>query len=272
VFCIAGVALADIIPDATNDGILAVRDWATRRLHEAETSFNASRLPSPDTWSAEVVYQIQVDRFNNGDLSNDNLNLPPEQASHQSGDPEGLPNYRHGGDLKGIIDRLGYLADMRVSTLWITPIFQHNGEYHGYCTTDPTKLDPGFGTPELLRSLVADAHALGMRVVLDVVVNHLCDRNSGYSTPPANHVQCATDRDALYWSGQAGESGNAGNLSFGPGFFPALRSQHFFNRCGPDSTQEMQAQGAPAVFGDFTSQMFDYDTLNQDFQVLPPAC
>ena len=223
-FSLVSATLQDAIPDATNDGIPVVRAWASRRLREAEASFNASWFPSPTTWAAEVVYQIQVDRFNNGDVSNDNFNLPPEQASQDPGDPEGLPNYRHGGDLQGIRDRLGYLADMRVSTLWITPVLQHNGEYHGYCTTDLTNVDPGFGTPELLRALVADAHALGMHVVLDVVVNHLCDRNSKYSQQ-ANHKQCAEDRDALYWSGSAGESANAGNLSFSPAFFPALRSQ-----------------------------------------------
>ena len=54
--------------------------------------------------------------------------------------------------------RLDYLVDLNVDTLWITPILHHNGAYHGYCTTDPTSIDPGFGTKEEFQNMVRVAH------------------------------------------------------------------------------------------------------------------
>ena len=67
----------------------------------------------------------------------------------------------------------------------------HNGEYHGYCTSDLTKVDPGFGSSEILRDLVSRAHELQMYVILDVVVNHLCDRSTHYDH--FQHVDCANE-------------------------------------------------------------------------------
>ena len=58
------------------------------------------------------------------------------------------------------------------------------GEYHGFCTSDISKIDPGFGSPELLRDLVQDAHALNMRVLLDVQVNHVCAKGMKYKANP----------------------------------------------------------------------------------------
>jgi glycosidase len=79
-------------------------------------------------------------------------------------------------------------------------------------------------------------------------------------------VQCAEDLDEKNWNGAPGGSGSQGNLRFSEGFFGPLRSQLFFNRCGANSHDEMTGQGAPSVYGDFVSTMFDFDTRNQDFQ------
>ena len=98
VLCAIGIG-ADI-PDATVDGIAAVKSWSQRRLRDAEASFAGSRMQSPEDWAHEVVYQIVVDRFNNGNLTNDALNVLPSQRSHSgTSDPQGLPNWRHGGDI-----------------------------------------------------------------------------------------------------------------------------------------------------------------------------
>ena len=69
---------------------------------------------------------------------------------------------------------------------------KHSGSYHGYCTTDPSKIDPGFGTAELFRKLVMEAHKRGIYVILDIVVNHMCDNDTHYSKQP-NHSQCPND-------------------------------------------------------------------------------
>lgn len=257
------------MPSADVDGIDAVKAWSRARVAAAESDFRATgkqRLASPGFWGAEIVYEIQVDRFNDGDTSNDSLNLPAQQVANQGGrDLWGLPDYRHGGDLAGITQRLDYLEDLGVTTLWVTPVFKHNGDYHGYCTTDFTSVDPGFGTNEELRELVSQAHARGIKVVLDIVVNHMCDRETSYAVSP-DHAACARDLNDRYWSGAGGGAASQGTLGFGASFFPPLRSQYFFNRCGANSHDEMASTDPAAVFGDFTGAMFDFDTRNYDFQ------
>ncbi|MCB0385393.1 MAG: hypothetical protein KDD43_08375, partial [Bdellovibrionales bacterium] len=256
-------------PDAEKDGIQAVKNWAKKKVVEGEKQFKASgykRQGSPDFWGQQIIYQIQVDRFNNGDLSNDGQNLEDHQKRElQSSDLWNILSYRHGGDLKGILQRLDYIADLGVTTLWLTPVFKHNGSYHGYCTTDFTQVDPGFGTNEELRQLVGEAHKRGLKVVLDVVVNHMCDPKTTYSRPPRHH-QCANDLSGKNWSGASGGSSNQGELAFSEDFFGPLKSQHFFNRCGANSTEDMQGTGPAAVYGDFVATMFDFDTRNHDFQ------
>eukprot|EP00928_Gymnodinium_smaydae_P072790 TRINITY_DN56088_c0_g1_i1.p1 TRINITY_DN56088_c0_g1~~TRINITY_DN56088_c0_g1_i1.p1 ORF type:complete len:744 (-),score=107.98 TRINITY_DN56088_c0_g1_i1:258-2423(-) len=257
------------LPDAQEDGIDAVKAWAKKFVLEGEQEFNYSnrtRHASPDTWDTAIVYSIQVDRFNNGNVSNDLLNLPPEQMREESsGDLRGLPNFRHGGDLQGIRDRLGYIADLRMDTLWITPIAMNNGDYHGYCVSDPTIVDPGFGSREEFSALVQEAHEMGLKVVLDIVINHLCDRNTSY-TKAASHEQCANDLNTQYWSGSSSGSRFQGDLGFSPHWFPPFRTPYFFNRCGPDSLEDMQGETPAALFGDFTDGMYDYATTNWDFQ------
>src|SRR3712207_4646323 len=83
-----------------------------------------------------------------------------------------------GGTLAGIRSKLGYLQRLGVTALWISPVLRQRpgtSDYHGYGTQDFLQVDPHYGTDEDLRDLVADAHALGLYVVLDVVLNHTGD-------------------------------------------------------------------------------------------------
>lgn len=251
-------------PDVSRDGIGKTRRWAHDRITQAENAYADRHLASPEFWGREVVYQIQVDRFNNGDPTNDLLNVEPAQAR---GDLERILDFRHGGDLRGVTERLDYLKDLGVTVLWLTPFLRHNGAYHGYCTTDPTRVDPGFGDLADFRELVRRAHARGIRVVMDVVVNHLCDVRTVYARA-ANHYACAGNADAKNWSGVTGGFDGQGDLAFSPDFFGPLKSPHFFNRCGANSDADMRGTGPAAVYGDFVEGMFDYDTRNQDFQVI----
>jgi len=119
--------------------------------------------------SADMVYLLMPDRFANGDPSIDNTPDTTEKIDRT--DPSG----RHGGDLQGIIDHLDYLVDLGVTTLWLTPPQEDNqpkSSYHGYGCTDYYRIDPRFGSNELYKQLVREAHEKGLKVIMDAVPNH----------------------------------------------------------------------------------------------------
>jgi cyclomaltodextrinase / maltogenic alpha-amylase / neopullulanase len=122
---------------------------------------------TPEWARHAVFYQIFPERFANGDPSNDPENAQPW------GTPPTLYNFM-GGDLQGIIDHLDYLADLGITALYLTPIFQATSN-HKYNTFDYFKIDPHFGDLPTFQRLIAAAHSHGMRVVLDGVFNH-CGR------------------------------------------------------------------------------------------------
>ncbi len=266
------------VPDASVTPLSEVKSWAFLRVLQAQQEFANSgipRDPSPGFWGDKVVYQIMVDRFNDGDPSNNRSNIESNQQQFEgTANLWDLPNWRSGGDIKGIQQRLPYLKDLGVTAIWLTPVFKHNGSYHGYCTTDFTQIDPGFGTKEELREMVKVAHEHGIKVVLDIVVNHMCDPNTFYSTPARNPFNdgrsglhaCADDLNARDWSGASAESPAQGTLNFSNNFFGALKNNAFFNRCGANSHSDMAGSGPAAVYGDFVSTMFDFNTRNHDFQ------
>ena len=118
-------------------------------------------------WRDEVIYQVLIDRFANGDLNNDYLVRPGALARFQ------------GGDWRGLADHLDYIKDLGVTTLWISPIVKNVetdadvDSYHGYWAQDLTKLNPHFGDISDLRRLTAKAHDAGLKIVLDIVTNHM---------------------------------------------------------------------------------------------------
>eukprot|EP00475_Leptophrys_vorax_P023616 TRINITY_DN3233_c0_g1_i1.p1 TRINITY_DN3233_c0_g1~~TRINITY_DN3233_c0_g1_i1.p1 ORF type:complete len:727 (-),score=165.90 TRINITY_DN3233_c0_g1_i1:49-2229(-) len=253
-------------PDVSQVGIDAVKSWAQTRVQWAETQFTGTRYASSSYWPGLVVYQIQVDRFNNGDFANDESNVPQSQVSAMSnGDLSGIPDWRHGGDIEGIRQRIPYFKDLGVTALWITPVLRHDGSYHGYCLVDPTMIDPGFGTQEEFKQLVQELHDAGIYVIMDIVVNHLCDSKTYYSQQP-NHADCAQQNHDQFWAGTSSPVSSAGQLSFSDQFFGPFKSPYFFNRCGANSYDEMSGEGPAAVFGDFVNGMFDFATRNYDFQ------
>jgi alpha-amylase len=118
-----------------------------------------------------------TDRFNNGDTSND-INF---DRTKETGELRGF----EGGDIKGITQKVkeGYFTDLGINAIWMTPIVEqiHGGTdegtgvtygYHGYWAKDWTRIDPNYGTKEDLHELVKEAHARGIRIVLDAVINH----------------------------------------------------------------------------------------------------
>lgn len=128
-------------------------------------------------WNNAIVYFMLTDRFANGDTSNDN-NFGRAQ------DGAVLRNFM-GGDIKGITQKIrsGYFTALGVEVLWMTPVVEQIHGYwdedwgrsypfHGYWPKDWTSVDPNFGTEADLKEMIATAHAHGMRVLADVIINH----------------------------------------------------------------------------------------------------
>ncbi len=118
---------------------------------------------------ADVLYLITPDRFANGNPDNDQFPDMADKLNRQD-------NYgRHGGDIQGIVDHLDYLKDLGFTAIWVNPVLENdmpNSSYHGYATTDFYKVDPRFGTNEEYRQLSEKAHERGIKVIMDMIVNH----------------------------------------------------------------------------------------------------
>jgi glycosidase len=120
--------------------------------------------------SRDVMYLIFPDRFSNGDPSNDNV------AGMRQGLQRDSLVGRHGGDLQGIINHLDYLKDLGITAIWLNPELENDqkeASYHGYAVTDHYRVDRRFGTNDLLRELVKKCHDKGIKVIRDVVLNHI---------------------------------------------------------------------------------------------------
>ena len=127
----------------------------------------------------DVIYLIMPDRFADGDPSNDQP--PGSTGIYDRADPHAY----HGGDLHGIREHLGYLHDLGVTTLWLTPVWKNtDSDYHGYHVVDFYALDDHMGSMTEYQSLVADAHRLGMKVLIDYVVNHTGPHHPWANDPP----------------------------------------------------------------------------------------
>lgn len=129
--------------------------------------------------SDESVYFVMTDRFENGDLQNDNAGLTEGRFS--SGYVPEEIGWWHGGDFKGIENRIPYIKKMGFTSIWITPpvkqiVFQgSSSSYHGYWGLDFLTVDSHLGTEADFISLVSSAHDAGLKVIVDVVANHTAD-------------------------------------------------------------------------------------------------
>ena len=139
-------------------------------------------------WDEAVIYFAVTDRFFDGDASN---NDAYGVGDYNTGE-KGGSSY-HGGDFAGLNQKLDYLKDLGVNTIWITPIVenitedQHDNKtdtatygYHGYWASDFTKLNKHLGTEEQFKALLEAAHSKGMKIMVDVVLNHAGYETEGY--------------------------------------------------------------------------------------------
>lgn len=133
--------------------------------------------------SEEVVYFVLPDRFANGDSRNDKGGIKGDRL--KTGFDPAAKGFFHGGDLKGLKEKLPYLKGMGITAIWFAPIFQNkpvqgpkgdeSAGYHGYWVTDFTRPDAHFGTRAEFKAFVDAAHVMGMKVYMDIITNHTAD-------------------------------------------------------------------------------------------------
>ena len=140
----------------------------------------------------DVMYLVMPDRFANGDPSNDDPSIAPGLHDRNK------TRYYHGGDLAGLRQKLPYLKQLGITAVWMNPIYDNNNalnrkevydgqpmaDYHGYGATDMYAVDEHFGDMALFKTVVDEAHAMGIKIVLDMVANHTGPYHPWANDPP----------------------------------------------------------------------------------------
>ncbi|MEO6999028.1 MAG: alpha-amylase family glycosyl hydrolase, partial [Terracoccus sp.] len=131
----------------------------------------------------ERFYFLMADRFANGDTSNDEGGLTGGRL--ETGFDPTDSGFYHGGDLKGVQQKLDYIKGLGTTAIWLTPSFKNrpvqgvgsdaSAGYHGYWITDFTQVDPHLGSNAGMKALIDAAHAKGMKVYFDIITNHTAD-------------------------------------------------------------------------------------------------
>jgi glycosidase len=164
-------------------GRMVILCLATIGLFHARASAQSA---SNSFWQAQSIYQIMTDRFFDGDPTNNNADGNYSPASSGS---------VHGGDFKGVEQKLDYIKALGATAIWISPVVLNaNGEFHGYAGRDFYKVDPHWGSLADLQHFVQAAHAKGLLVIDDIIVNHggdlIYSTDSGYGNfvgPPSGY-------------------------------------------------------------------------------------
>lgn len=210
-----------------------------------------------DDWRDEVIYAVMVDRFDNGDPSNDVIDGvgidPTDLRRHQ------------GGDWRGLRRRLDYIQELGATAIWISPIVANvdrteaEDGYHGYWASDFTRLNPRFGDLDELRRLVRAAHDRGLLVIVDVVTNHTgrvfdydLDGDGVLDEGEVEPPYLATGYEVpLLWSYRPRMLSPGGVFELGP--------EHFRRRGRGDF-----ALPGGKIYGDFPTGLRDLDTERED--------
>ena len=126
--------------------------------------------------ASDVIYLMMPDRFANGNPDNDSIKGMLEKANRQD------PTKRQGGDIQGVLDNLDYIQEIGMTAIWFTPIIENDmkpeyGAYHGYAATDLYKVDRRYGSNEEYKALIDEVHSRGMKVIMDMINNHIGDQH-----------------------------------------------------------------------------------------------
>src|SRR5215211_2715004 len=168
----SGIRVAAVMIVAALAACAAAAPAAGRDRAHAQHSL---RSPITD----ESFYFVMADRFENAAPANDLGGLPLADSGFK---PEAR-GYYHGGDLKGLLERIDYIRGLGTDSIWLTPSFKNkavqpednSAGYHGYWITDFTQIDPHLGTNDELKTLIDAAHSRGMKVFFDIITNHTAD-------------------------------------------------------------------------------------------------
>ncbi|MBD1381691.1 type I pullulanase [Metabacillus arenae] len=158
--------------------VTIVDEFGNKHEHEAKVEVKPRQAVGEldFDWDEARIYFLLTDRFYDGDPSNNNPNGENYNTSH--------PETYHGGDIEGITEKLDYLDELGINTIWITPIvdnidwdLRHDNEghqygYHGYWAKNFTKMDEHLGDQEDMKELISKAHDKGIKIMVDVVLNH----------------------------------------------------------------------------------------------------
>ena len=150
-------------------------------LIAASLPAKAAPVATPSSSHPEMIYFVMLDRFENGDPSNDTGGLTGSETT--TGFLPSNPGFYHGGDIRGLIKRIPYIKSLGFTAIWVTPVARQltvaadgkSSAYHGYWGVGFDQVDPHLGTMDDFKALVSDAHAQDMKVILDIVVNHTAD-------------------------------------------------------------------------------------------------
>lgn len=206
-----------------------------RRLDEIDLGTLTSGKefhPSPSTWEDEVLYFLMLDRFSDGKESGGFGDVAGRPVSGPDGgrttalfdlgtDAGNAPRTVWfdagkgwcGGTIAGLRDKIGYLRRLGVTAIWVSPVFRQvtgSSDYHGYGIQNFLDVDPHFGTRDELREFVAAAHAAGIRVILDIILNHAGDVFAYRDNQPYAYYQ------GRQWpvDGFRAHSGDGGSIPF----------------------------------------------------------
>jgi glycosidase len=193
------------------------------------------RLPAD-----EIIYFLLPDRFENGDTSNDRGGL--QGGPLVSGFDPTAKGFYHGGDLKGLISRLDYIQALGATAVWLAPVFKNravqgapgheSAGYHGYWITDFTHVDPHFGTEADMHALADAVHGRGMKLYMDIVVNHTADIIS-YRECPKDECPYRSRADYPY-TRRGGVAGDEINHGFLGDAAPYQTEENFARLTRPD--------------------------------------
>lgn len=151
--------------------IFFIRDGDTVYTQPYTLLARDKNIPIKGFNSSDVIYLLNPDRFANGDYTNDVVIPMKEQKVDRKN-----PDARHGGDIRGIINHLDYIAKMGFTALWPTPLVENDmplPSYHGYSITNHYKVDPRFGTLDDYKELATKAREKGIKLIYDEVLNHV---------------------------------------------------------------------------------------------------
>ncbi|MBL8151690.1 MAG: cyclomaltodextrinase N-terminal domain-containing protein [Blastocatellia bacterium] len=191
------IATVSIDPKTASVGDAVFRVESPRRTEEFK--FELLQLPDsngkyqgfgPD----DVIYLLMVDRFSDGDTANNDPSVSAGFFNRKE------PRAYHGGDLQGVIDRLGYLKDLGITAIWMTPVYDNSNraaDYHGYGTVDFYAVEEHFGDLAKFKELVEKAHAVGIKIIQDQVPNHTGPAHPWIDSPPVRNFFNGTRQNHL---------------------------------------------------------------------------